>query len=194
MFALMKRISFLIVVLTLWTAPGLRAQDAATEERLNKLSGRLEDLAAAQDAIRSQVQALAKEIDGLREQLNKPSPNYAAQEDVRRLADAVKEIDRKRLEGYDKIHAELLHLGHVVTSGVGTSPRTSPKLDESTSNDKPQQGYEYVIQKGDNLSSIAQAYQEKNIKVSVEQILKANPGLSANKLIVGKKIFIPAAK
>jgi LysM repeat protein len=32
------------------------------------------------------------------------------------------------------------------------------------------------------------------VKVSVSQILAANPGLSANNLIVGKKIFIPSAQ
>jgi len=36
------------------------------------------------------------------------------------------------------------------------------------------------------------AYAEKNIKVTTEQILKANPGLDPNRLRVGKKIFIPA--
>lgn len=54
-----------------------------------------------------------------------------------------------------------------------------------------EKGYEYVIQSGDTLSSVAQAYREKNIKVTVDQILKANPGLNANKLKVGQKIFIP---
>ena len=49
-----------------------------------------------------------------------------------------------------------------------------------------------MIQSGDTLSAIVQAYKEKNIKVTVAQILKANPGLKAERLIVGTKIFIPA--
>jgi LysM repeat protein len=49
-----------------------------------------------------------------------------------------------------------------------------------------------VIQKGDTLSIIAQAYKEKNIRASIDDILKANPALKAEKLKVGQKIFIPA--
>ena len=49
-----------------------------------------------------------------------------------------------------------------------------------------------MIQSGDTLDAIVQAYKEKNIKVTVAQILKANPGLKAERLRVGQKIFIPA--
>jgi len=49
-----------------------------------------------------------------------------------------------------------------------------------------------VIQSGDTLDAIVLAYREKSIKVTVAGILKANPGLKAERLIVGKKIFIPA--
>ena len=57
----------------------------------------------------------------------------------------------------------------------------------------PQKGYEYVVQVGDTIGLIAKAYREKGVHVSSTQILKANPGLEANKLYVGKKIFIPDA-
>ena len=56
----------------------------------------------------------------------------------------------------------------------------------------PQKGYDYTIQRGDTLLAIAKAYREQGIKVTTDQILKANPGLDPKSLIVGKKIFIPA--
>ena len=56
----------------------------------------------------------------------------------------------------------------------------------------PQKGFDYTIEKNDNLSMIVQAYREKNIKVTIDQILKANPGLNPDRLRVGQKIFIPA--
>ena len=52
----------------------------------------------------------------------------------------------------------------------------------------------YVVQSGDTLSVIVQAYNEKGIKVTTKQILKANPGLVPEKMKVGQKIFIPAPK
>ncbi len=55
-----------------------------------------------------------------------------------------------------------------------------------------QNGYYYAIQSGNTLSAIAKAYQAKGVKVTVKEILAANPGLNPNSLIVGQKIFIPA--
>ena len=62
----MKRISFLLVTLALCAAPTVRAQDAATQERLDKLTGRIEDLTAAQEALKKQVNELTRELESVR--------------------------------------------------------------------------------------------------------------------------------
>ncbi|MEI9961901.1 MAG: LysM domain-containing protein [Limisphaerales bacterium] len=76
---------------------------------------------------------------------------------------------------------------------INSAPRPKPAV----SNDAPapggkQKGYEYEIHSGDTLSVIAKAYRDQGIKVTSDQILKANPGLDAKSLKVGQKIFIPA--
>src|SRR5690348_13564373 len=106
----MKRISILSVGLLVALAPSVRAEDAATDERLNKLAGRIEDLTADNQALRKQLDNLAKQIDSLREQASKPTGNFANQEDVKRLADALKEVDQKRMDDAEKVRAELLNL------------------------------------------------------------------------------------
>lgn len=192
----MKRISCLLLTLSLSGSPVARAQDAATEERLNKLTGQIEDLIAAQKEQKERLAALAREIGNVRDQLNKPTANYAAQEDLKQLADKVKEVDRKRIEDAEKIHAELLKLGKNLSAPpVATRHAAPAKEIETASSEKsasPEKGFEYTIQKNDTLSVIVQAYREKNIKVTTDQILKANPGLNANRLRPGQKIFIPA--
>jgi LysM repeat protein len=55
-------------------------------------------------------------------------------------------------------------------------------------------GYPYKIKKGDTFSVIAQAYREQGIKVTSEQIAKANPNVDSARLRVGQEIFIPAPK
>ena len=138
----------------------------------------------------------AKEIASLREQASKPSGNYAAQEDLKRLADTVEKVDRKRIEDSEKTRAELLKLAKIVTSTPTVSPKKpAPTTStEGPSGDKtpPQNGFYYTIESKDTLSLIVQAYREKNIKVTTAQIIKANPGLDPNRLTPGKKIFIPA--
>ncbi len=55
----------------------------------------------------------------------------------------------------------------------------------------PQKGYEYEVKSGDTIHAIVAAYQANGVKVSVNQVLKANPGLNPNKLRRGQKVFIP---
>jgi len=191
----MKRISLCLAVFLVCAATALRAQDAATEERLNKLTGQIEDLRANQEALHKQVEALLKELDGVREQMGKPTGNYASAEDLKSVARAVKEVDQKRLDDAEKIQNELLNLRKGLLSGPPPQKKTlQASSPDPVNTDKPDKGFEYVIQKGDSLSIIVQAYRDKNIKVSVDQILKANPDIKADKLRVGQKIFIPAPK
>lgn len=195
----MRKFSCLILAAALCAPSLLRAQDAATQERLQKLSGQMEDLLAARAEQDKRINALASQLSELREQIGKPNGNYASQEDLKRLAETVREVDRKRLEGYDTIHAELLKLGRTLAAPV---PAPTKRMTEQASQSgegavpaKPagnENGFEYIIQKGDTLSTIVAAYREKKIKVTVEQITKANAGLVPEKLQVGQKIWIPA--
>jgi len=193
----MKRLSFLLVTLMLSAPAALRAQDAATEERLNKLSGQIEDISAAQEVLRKQLASLMKDVDSLREQAAKPSPSYARPEDLNRLADAIKEVDRKRIEDAEKIHSELLKLRKLLETPIPSTRRTSTARSSrdnssASSTSTPEKGFEYVIRSGDTLDAIVMAYREKNIKVTVKEIIDANPGLVPERLQIGQKIFIPA--
>lgn len=192
----MKRIALFALAFGFSLAPVLRAQDAATEERLNKLSGQIEDLRSSQEALGRRLEDLAKQIESLRGQLDKPPGNFASDEDVKRLAESVKEIDRKRLEDYEKIRTELKGLGKTLVASAPSPRKTlAPLPTESASLEKtgvPDKGFEYQIKHGDTLSIIVQAYRDNNIKVTTEQILKANPGLKPERMRVGQKIFIPA--
>ena len=55
----------------------------------------------------------------------------------------------------------------------------------------PEKGYEHVIEKGQTLSAIVEAYRSKGIKVTLKQVLEANPNINEKKLSVGQKVFIP---
>ena len=182
--------------MALCAAPAVRAQDAATQERLDKLAGRIDDLENSRDALKKRVDEMAKEVESVREQAIKPNASYARQEDLNPLAEKIKEVDRKRMEDADKIHAELLKLRDLLKAPP-PPPRqkTISQPKEKSAPEQPvgdEKVFPYVIQSGDTLGAIVQAYKEKNIKVTIAGILKANPGLKAERLIVGQKIFIPA--
>jgi LysM repeat protein len=192
----MKRISILLMGLTLATlTPAVRAQDAATEERLNKLNGLVQDLVEDKASLKKQLDVMAKEIQSLREQGSSAS-SAASAEDLKRLAEKVQEIDRKREADKELILKEIEKLGKSIGAAARTrQTSTPPQKSESGGGGAgavSDKGYEYVVQTGDTLSAIVAAYKEQGVKVTVDEILKANPGLKATSLVVGKKIFIPA--
>jgi LysM repeat protein len=200
----MKRISFFLVA-ALLAAPGVssRAQDAAVEERLDKLSARIDDLVATQELHRKQIEALEKQLNELQEQQSKPVASYATQDDLKRLAEKVqenlKEVDEKRVKDNELIAQKLEKLAKTLTASppkktsLAPPPVTTPTTGVGGQPTSPEKGFDYVVKSGDSLSAIAKAYSaELKAKVTVKQILDANPGLKPEKMKEGQKIFIPA--
>jgi hypothetical protein len=63
--------------------------------------------------------------------------------------------------------------------------------DSSPSSPMAGGGHEYIVHKGDTISRIISALEEMGIQVSLEDLLRANPGLAEGKLKVGQKLLIP---
>lgn len=196
----MKRYFYLSLLSLLCAAPALRAEDAAaaaaarqeSEENYKILKGNISDLSDANMALRKKVESLEREIADLRAQLAKPAGNFATPDDLKHLADAIEEIDKKREADKKLILKEISDLGRSLTHS-GSHVRETPPEDEKplapANPDQPT--FTYTVKDGDYLSTIARAYREKGIKVTVDQILAANPGLKATALYPGKKILIP---
>jgi LysM repeat protein/outer membrane murein-binding lipoprotein Lpp len=196
----MKRILFSAIFTTL-VAGTVFGQDAATQAQIDKLTGQIQDLLAAQEQQTKRLDAVEKEISDLRDKVNTPQVNNSASaEDLKTLATQVQEIDKKRQADRELILEQIKQLGKVATAGappVRTKTKITP-LPETTSEEKggaapatPQKGYYYTIQSGDTLPAIAKAYREQGVHVTTKQIIAANPGTDASKLYVGKKLFIP---
>ena len=188
----MKSILIWFLILS-FSVAAARAQDDATQQQINKLNGQIQDLLDAQAMQAKRMDALEKEIGDLRDKSSGPA---AGQDDLKKLADQVQEIDKKRQEDRDLILKEIEKLGKVGGSTAAHKPAPVPTT--STSIGGPtaagkENGYEYKVAAGDTLSIIAKAYRDQQgIKVTSDQILKANPGLDPKSLKVGQTIFIPA--
>ena len=188
---LMKRVSLYAAVMLLFLGASTWAQDAATQERLDKMAGQIQDFLDAQKSLQQQLTQVSKEVSALREQMaNQPREDWATDADLKRLADGVREIDKKRIEDNERIRTEIGKLGKLLASAPPA--RSKPSRDEEPKEPvKPEAGFEYVVQSGDSLSLIVQACREKGIKVTMDQIRKANPKLNPDRLLVDQKIFIP---
>lgn len=200
----MKRLLF--VVFLVIVLAGANAQDnpaaaaAAREEaetRYQRLNARIDDIEVAFQRFQRDREKLESELRALRDQVSRlgdNSQNAATQESIKRLADAIEEVDRKRLKDQDSVSAALREMEKLIVKGGGSPPKNSgpktqpppPKLDSSG------KGYEYTIRPNDNASKIAAALREqKGLKITPQQIIDANPGLDWTRMKVGQKIFIP---
>jgi len=192
----MKKISFLLLFVSLSLTP-VFAQENGTQQQFDQLRGKLQDIVEAQDAQGKRLDELSKRVSDLADKVNTPAVNNSASaDDLKALADTVKEIDKKRQSDRELILNQIEKLGKV-TAGTGPThvhtPSPSNTPDDPGAAALPQTGHYYIVKDGDYLSTIAKAYRDQGVKVTVNQILKANPGLDANKLYTGKKIFIPDA-
>jgi len=191
----MKRVLFLLTVITTMATFSLPAQDTALlEERIKQLKAIVDDLNEDKLNQKKQIEALAREVQSLRDQQsNQPKGNYASQEDLRALARQVQDIEDKRRSDREVILKEIENLGKASARAakIEKADKPAPK-NTSSANDLPDKAIEHTIASGDTLSTIAAAYsKEKGVKITLEQIRKANPGIKDDKLVVGKKILVP---
>ncbi len=175
--------------------PSARAQDAATQQQLDKLSGQIQDIQSALNVQNKSIEELQQKVSDLQDKLNQPAGNnFASNDDLKKLADQVQQIDQKRQSDNDQILKELekLEKGLNVTPERHSEPAaTAADTTSSPASGATQKGYYYAIQPNDTIAAIAKACREQHIKVTIAQILNANPGLNPDELKVGQKIFIP---
>jgi len=185
----MKRFLLLLAAVMALTAlpSGAQTDTAALEERIKQLNGYVQDLLEDKANQKRQIEALAREIQSLRDQLqSQPKGSFASQEDLRALAKQVQEVENNRRADYEAIIKQIENLGKAASKPVRSAPPSS------SGSSLPDKAIEHTIASGDTLSSIAAAYNKaKGLKLTTELILKANPGLDPLKLKVGQKVMIP---
>lgn len=222
----MKRCSFFLVLLTLASPLGLRVhgqnpnaaaaiadrQDA--EDRYKRLNAAVEDMLMAQATQQKRIAALEDELRALRMENARGTAQFATKADVqrfddelRRLAKTIQEIDKKREADKRLILETIEELKKLIKSAAAAPiikpppppPPPSPTASETATPEPPkdQKGFEHVVQSGETLLAIIGAYntalKEKGVKgrITLNAVLQANPGLKAERMRIGQKIFMP---
>ncbi len=165
-------------------------QDA--EERYRHLSATLEELQATLEAQRRRIDTLAGELKSFRDETARTSHDAVTREEFKDYAEKLRELAQKQ-DADRKLILDEIH--KLAKAPVGRPSERKPEAEPpkaASKPDKEETGYEYVIKDKDTVSAIVVACRERGVKVTVKQVLEANPKVNPNRLIPGQKIFIPA--
>jgi len=143
------------------------AQESATQQQLDKLSGQIQDLLEAQARQNQRIEALEKQVSEL------------AEKDIEEKRQADRELILKQIEQLAKLVA-----GEPV-------PATQPSGPGGKEVPSIVPGQEYVVRDGQNLGLIIKACRAQGLKVTEAQMIEANPKMNPNLLFPGQKIMIP---
>lgn len=162
----------------------------ALRDEVDRLRMDVEDLrtenARLQESLRSKARSTsdAAEMASLRVEIN--NKFEAQRREI--AADVEKRIARVNAD----VNAALSDMRKQVNAAldsVRTDKPAKPVTPMKQPSDLPAKGISYKVKAGDTLSKIARSQRSK-----IEWILFVNPGLDANRLLVGKEIVIPQAE
>ena len=181
------------------TAATIAAKEDA-EERYKRLAADLQAVQSDNEALHAKITAMEEEIQALRAAQARPADNSGIEDQLKRLAETIQEVDKKRQADKEAISEEIRKSIGELERSLGSVPKpvhtsgakpSSPA--EPPASDK---GYLYTIQDGDRLDLIVKAYnadfKSKGMKtITLKQAKEANPSVDWNRLRVGQKIVIP---
>lgn len=172
------------------------AQRQQEEERWRRMSAQMEELLNKQEDMRRRITTLEEENRALRSEVTRAENSGVSPEEFQRvtkqLTDKLKEVDDKRVADNKAVLEEVKRLVRdlkpTTTAPAPSVPRASDPLPAT------QEGYTHVMQEGQTISAVVQAFRAQGVNTSVDAILKANPKIDPRRLRVGQEIFIPKPK
>ena len=198
----MKRFFFLLLAAGMFHLP-LLAQESdsassiadrhAAEERYKRMSADVESLLLANLALQKKVSALESELQRVREEQMRSANNDSTKESLKRLSDAIEEVDKNRIADKQRILDAIAKMERGLKAAPAP-PRAPPVSDTPPG---PEKGFPYTVQSGDTLSGIVAsfnaAFKAKGMKaISMKDVMDANPKVVWNRVQIGQKIFVPA--
>ena len=173
------RIFAILLMVCVGGALSAAAEDQTIGQQVSILDERLSKLRADVDALQANEQQIHQDVKQLQAQLAeaRQSGPSASVNDLQALEARVKALDAAREADKKAILEQLAKELAAMSGSRGAA---------ATQSSGAAAGNEYIVQKGDTLTSIA-----KNRGVTVAELRKAN-NLTSDSLKVGQKLVIPS--
>lgn len=154
-------------------------EDARIErERVLRAADQLNFLSSQIEGLQGEIAKLRSEMDALR------SENGDLRHSVQEIA-AAQAADRQKL---------LDEVSQIVAKSAPAKPAAKGPPATSSADDaqaRQEKGYRHIVEKGQTVTAIARAYNAQGVKVTAEDIIRAN-GLGPDAVVrAGQDLFIP---
>ena len=177
------------------------AQRENIETNFKQMNTRMDLLEEALSTQSKRIGRLVDEIHTLRQEVDKlksRNESAATQESLKRLAEKIEEVDKKRQDDNELVLSKLKEIGKALTKAPAVKeplpPSATPKRENPAppvGDRPPDNGYTYKIKDGDYLNRIVKDLNAQGFKVTQKQVMDANPKVNWNNLKIGSSIFIP---
>jgi nucleoid-associated protein YgaU len=157
--------------------PAQRADSEEERAKILRAADQIEILQQTIDQQKTEIAQLRADLQSLRDSLAKIQETLAKSETARSK-------EREVL---------LAEVGKLVAAAPKNAAPEKPKADlpPSVENQSGEKGVWHIVEKGQTLWLIAQAYQAEGFSVNVADLRKANNLGAGDTLRVGQKLFIP---
>jgi hypothetical protein len=170
-------------------------------ERLLRLTSTVESLELTLASQKRQIDALNSEVQRLREELASEQAKRPWTDDLKRIADALQEIDRKRISDNEHVLKVLEDVRRAVAAAAEASrpaPRGSDARGSSTKAAElgAKKALPYVMKRGETLSGILEdfnpdAARQGYRRLTVQQLMDFNAITDATRIPEGATIMLP---
>lgn len=208
MFGFMKRNLLLAGLLAaLFASPmAVTGQESATaiaareemEANYKRMSTKVEQLEETFESQQKSMATLVREVHALRgelDSLKSRNENVATQESIKRLAEKIEEVDKKRQADNELVLSKLNTLAKALSKPIrDPAPPPVAKPDKPTTpsgESAPENLLAYKIKDGDTLVRIVTDLRAQGFKLTQKQVMDVNPGVNWGKLRIGQTVYIP---
>jgi TolA-binding protein len=172
-------------------------------ERLQRVLAVVESLEVTVANQQRQIESLGNEVQRLRDDLSQQGQNRAWTTDIKRLGDAVSEVDRKRLADQEQVLKVLNDLKKSVTAAVDaptrapSRPATTPSTSASTSGTAtPPKALPINVERGQTISDLVRAFNEQASRqgvrpLTITEVMKFNNITDARRVQEGQSVLLP---
>lgn len=187
-------------------APAQPIDPAILGERLQRLLAVVESLEVTVATQQRQIESLGNEVQRLRDDLSQQGQNRAWAADVKRLGDAVSEVDRKRLADQEQVLKVLNDLKKSVAAAVDaptrspapSRPATTPSTAaaSATGTATPPKALPVTVERGQTISDLVRAFNEQASRqgvrpLTINEVMKFNNITDARRVQEGQSVLLP---